>query len=467
MSQINNHYLQKKQNNSNYDENYSLLSQSLDYLQKEEDKINSDIDKFENSLILKEKKLAKLQNSQLNKMNDISQENINQTSKLKFEDKSSYLSQNLNDKMNNDKNNYNKSQFQKQHQNLEQQQQKQQQQVNKQDSNDNNLIQGKKQNDSNEIFTFNQLQDSSPQQKQNGQKPKNEKLKERQIKFAANSIAGINAQKQIKTNQDSFVLQPNLINDNYLHFFGVFDGHGNHGHQVSGLIKQCIVKNLKKQFQKVLSNSNKQPNKYYTPQEIQNIFKSSIQQTSTYLERSTVDTYASGSTFLGILVDFYNNKIYSGNIGDSIALLGQKLNQKTDKMDIQQLIVEHKPSNQSEKQRIIESGGRVHCQKDIFGNPVGPLRVWLSNQDYPGLAMTRSIGDTCGAKAGIISEPEIQQYNIDRLNQNLIIMGSDGLFDYLDNQQAFESIQKLVDDNQIISAAEKLQNEAIEQWKKR
>ncbi len=36
---------------------------------------------------------------------------------------------------------------------------------------------------------------------------------------------------------------------------------------------------------------------------------------------------------------------------------------------------------------------------------LGPVRVWLKNFDLPGLAMSRSLGDTIGAQAGVISEP--------------------------------------------------------------
>lgn len=34
---------------------------------------------------------------------------------------------------------------------------------------------------------------------------------------------------------------------------------------------------------------------------------------------------------------------------------------------------------------------------DIYGKPLGPMRVWLSKIDMPGLAMTRSFGDKVGA----------------------------------------------------------------------
>lgn len=43
--------------------------------------------------------------------------------------------------------------------------------------------------------------------------------------------------------------------------------------------------------------------------------------------------------------------------------------------------------------RIIAKGGRVEPFKDLEGKPLGPSRVWLKNENVPGLAMARSFGD--------------------------------------------------------------------------
>jgi len=39
--------------------------------------------------------------------------------------------------------------------------------------------------------------------------------------------------------------------------------------------------------------------------------------------------------------------------------------------------------------------------KDENGKLVGPYRVWLANEDLPGLAMSRSIGDQIAKDIGI------------------------------------------------------------------
>lgn len=57
-------------------------------------------------------------------------------------------------------------------------------------------------------------------------------------------------------------------------------------------------------------------------------------------------------------------------------------------------------------QRVIASGGRIDSYRDHKGNKVGPERVWLLNEDIPGLAMARSFGDAVAARVGVIAVPE-------------------------------------------------------------
>lgn len=51
-------------------------------------------------------------------------------------------------------------------------------------------------------------------------------------------------------------------------------------------------------------------------------------------------------------------------------------------------------------------GGRVRQYKDPHSKELlGPLRVWAKAEEYPGLAMTRSIGDDVAKRLGVIPEP--------------------------------------------------------------
>ena len=43
---------------------------------------------------------------------------------------------------------------------------------------------------------------------------------------------------------------------------------------------------------------------------------------------------------------------------------------------------------------------------------MGPARVWLKNENIPGLAMARSIGDLVAQQAGVISDPGFKNISI-------------------------------------------------------
>lgn len=71
---------------------------------------------------------------------------------------------------------------------------------------------------------------------------------------------------------------------------------------------------------------------------------------------------------------------------------------------------DHKPDIPEEKERINISGGRVSSYVDIdpmtgVKVPVGPARVYLRYEDYPGLAMSRSLGDLVAHSVGVSNEP--------------------------------------------------------------
>lgn len=66
---------------------------------------------------------------------------------------------------------------------------------------------------------------------------------------------------------------------------------------------------------------------------------------------------------------------------------------------------DQKPDDPMEKKRILKMGGRVEAFTDIDGEPIGPARVWLRDENIPGLAMSRSMGDMIAQGVGVISEP--------------------------------------------------------------
>ena len=68
---------------------------------------------------------------------------------------------------------------------------------------------------------------------------------------------------------------------------------------------------------------------------------------------------------------------------------------------------DHKPDDPEEAKVINGKNGRIDSYRDQLGNQIGPMRVWLKNEDIPGLAMTRSFGDAIAARVGVNAVPEI------------------------------------------------------------
>lgn len=64
---------------------------------------------------------------------------------------------------------------------------------------------------------------------------------------------------------------------------------------------------------------------------------------------------------------------------------------------------DHKPNMAGESDRIISMNGRIDYYKDINGCKIGPARVYSKDEDGPGLAMSRSLGDTVAERLGVIS----------------------------------------------------------------
>jgi serine/threonine protein phosphatase PrpC len=100
---------------------------------------------------------------------------------------------------------------------------------------------------------------------------------------------------------------------------------------------------------------------------------------------------------------------------------------------------DHKPDERDEAMRIFQHGGRVEAYQDEEGNPLGPARVWLKNEDIPGLAMSRSIGDLVAASVGVIYEPETLEYSITN-EDKFIVIGSDGIFEFLSNEDVVKIV---------------------------
>ena len=294
---------------------------------------------------------------------------------------------------------------------------------------------------------------------------KNNKLNEKLIKIDIiykneNCISatqkGFLAKKNIEkeNNQDCSLIIENVCGIKNYNIYSIMDGHGSNGHLVSNFIKDNIIKyfnDISFYFKKIKP---KEKTSIIYPENILDLIykklkKNDYQKIKDFYKEvdellSSIevhfDSNFSGSTC--IIIFQIGNNIISSNVGDSRALLIKE------NKEIIELSHDQKPDNENEKKRIEEMGGIVSQCNDLYddGKEGGPFRIWMKGCDYPGIAMSRSIGDKIAHSIGVINEPEIIEFNLDELSK-FIILGSDGVFQHLNNNEIndiiFEEKEKI------------------------
>lgn len=272
------------------------------------------------------------------------------------------------------------------------------------------------------------------------------------IKTANKSKAGNNG-GQPKTNQDSSLCKLSGLKKDGFNLFSVMDGHGSHGHFISNSVKTL--------FQDFILKSSHYENTGQLSSFIKKVrdkdydlLKRCFQFCETSLAKSKYEVNFSGTT--AVLVLQFDDLLICANTGDSRAILCSS-------DGIKPLSIDHKPEVEAEKQRIVSNGGRVEKFND-GGEYVGPYRVWLKYEDYPGLAMSRSLGDFVSKSVGCSCIPEIIEERISSTSQFLVV-ASDGVWEFLDNEAVYKIVEPYYKKQDPEGASHKLIDEAAKLWK--
>ena len=259
-----------------------------------------------------------------------------------------------------------------------------------------------------------------------------------------------------KKNQDNFFIYKNFLDNNDTIFLGVCDGHGMFGHDISGYLVNILPQNLHEALTK---NEIKSINNDSDFQKILDISSQTFVQTNlNMVNNASIDCTYSGSTCSSII--FSPEKIISLNVGDSRCVIGKYLNNKWSSKNLTR---DHKPTEEDEKKRIFEKGGRIEPYKDEKGEPIGPERVWLKGEDLPGLAMSRSFGDDVAHMIGVTSKPEIMEYKVCE-EDKFILAGSDGIFEFISSDEAVNMVKDFYLKDDIEGALNHLYKISSQRW---
>eukprot|EP00742_Colponemidia_sp_Colp-10_P002332 GILJ01002488.1.p1 GENE.GILJ01002488.1~~GILJ01002488.1.p1 ORF type:complete len:365 (-),score=51.72 GILJ01002488.1:87-1181(-) len=224
--------------------------------------------------------------------------------------------------------------------------------------------------------------------------------------------------------QDDCVFVSQFGSDGKSAYCAVFDGHGKNGRLASNF----AVENCHKYIQK---------STHYGTDMLKAICEA-LKKTDTEMKRSGIDVSFSGTTAVLAIMD--HTELIVASVGDSRAILAQQT--ADNGLIATPLTIDQKPENPKERQRVIASGGRVEQMQDENGIPIGPFRVWVMDAAYPGIAMSRSLGDTVAHHVGVIAEPITLRKKVDFDAFKFIVLGSDGIWDVMTNDEVIQFVDE-------------------------
>lgn len=243
-----------------------------------------------------------------------------------------------------------------------------------------------------------------------------------------------------KKNQDALIMADDPATNSLV--LCVLDGHGEHGDGVSQTFRDQLLQEM------------------FNHPDWTTDLKRATADAIAKVERSLLRNYRIDSEFSGTTLSMAiirGNHLTGVNIGDSRVILGKE---EKGVLTFQDVTFDHKPDSPQEKERILACGGRVFAVEYDDGID-GPPRVWLGHMDIPGLAMSRSLGDVVAHSAGVISDPEFTEYELNPDTDRFIVVATDGLWEFVENQEAVELVDSQVGPT---DAVDVLVTEAATRW---
>ncbi|KAG7996224.1 hypothetical protein I3843_01G148100 [Carya illinoinensis] len=258
-----------------------------------------------------------------------------------------------------------------------------------------------------------------------------------------------------KENQDNLCIRTQIQGNPNIHFFGVFDGHGQFGAQCSNFVKDRLVE--------ILAND---PSFSDDPVKA---FNSAFLTTNYELHNSEIDDSMSGTTAITVLV--VGDILFVANVGDSRAVIAV---QEGNRIRAEDLSNDQTPFRKDEYERVKQCGARVLSVDQVegfkdpniqsWGNEESqggdPPRLWVQNGMYPGTAFTRSVGDSTAEKIGVVAVPEVLTVQL-TANHLFFVVASDGVFEFLSSQAVVNMVAGYTDPRDACAA---IAGESYKKW---
>eukprot|EP00184_Porphyridium_aerugineum_P003670 CAMPEP_0184695156 /NCGR_PEP_ID=MMETSP0313-20130426/2877_1 /TAXON_ID=2792 /ORGANISM="Porphyridium aerugineum, Strain SAG 1380-2" /LENGTH=282 /DNA_ID=CAMNT_0027153561 /DNA_START=661 /DNA_END=1509 /DNA_ORIENTATION=- len=199
-------------------------------------------------------------------------------------------------------------------------------------------------------------------------------------------------------NQDmAMIISPQ--DENHLFAIGVFDGHGDDGHEISALAAKIIKKELE-----TLDSAGEK--------DLKTLVEKAFQVTNDAIDSSP---WSKTSGCTGSLAVVRGKDFACGNVGDStIVVMSHKQGNYYPKWTS----TDHRLDNNAEKARIIENGGIIYEDQYVVDKV----------EKNKGLMVTRTMGDVDMRPNGVICTPDVKTLQLSEQDA-YVVVASDGLWD--------------------------------------
>ncbi|CAI5745831.1 unnamed protein product [Peronospora destructor] len=292
------------------------------------------------------------------------------------------------------------------------------------------------------------------------------------LSWGVRTRAGNDPLRRRKENQDAFCVCDAMADDSSATFFSVFDGHGPQGAFVSHFVREQYHRAVAEAYAELLlcvSNKNRSgvvvKKASVTCDIVAVLFQQAVRRVVEKLDASMIDISVSGTTAVAMLVR--DKDVFMANLGDSRAVIARYLEEEQHYV-IHCETKDHKPDVPEECARIERNNGRVL--------EWGSYRVWLQDVDTPGLAMSRSFGDSVAKTVGVTAEPDvtivekISFTSTDRRNGDrpaaFAVLASDGIWEFMTTAECIDFVAACIVDSgkSPQEACNALIEEAYDRW---
>lgn len=259
------------------------------------------------------------------------------------------------------------------------------------------------------------------------------------------SLPGIQAismkgQKADSPNQDSWIV---VRTGTGYSIYGVFDGHGKAGHDVSHFVKSTLP-NI------ILDDP-----RLGTPSQMVQVMTESFAKMAEQIVQANrsgkLKAQKSGTTATVVVHDHAKRMLTISHVGDSGCAIASGSNWKA-----KYLTPDHKPNLPNESKRIYQASGAIMFDGHNY-------RIHKKGAYGPQLNMSRSFGDLWGHDIGLTSVPDTVQVKISS-SDHLIVLCSDGVWEYLSAQDAVDNLRQNLQRSNPDNAAHELGCAASDQW---